>query len=71
MVRYRSTYSLLFCYYFKLIGDLTKPLNWTVVAQHNDKIIQAKWHPTEMSFITTSADRTAIVWSLPTNDSFI
>jgi hypothetical protein len=54
-----------------IIGDLTKPLNWTVVAQHNDKIIQAKWHPTEMSFITTSADRTAIVWSLPTNDSFI
>ena len=50
-----------------LHGDLTKPLSWSVVAQHNDKIIQARWHPTQMSFVTTSADRTSIVWSLPTN----
>jgi WD40 repeat protein len=50
-----------------LHGDLTKPLNYSAVAQHGDKIIQARWHPTEMSFITTSADRTAIVWSLPTS----
>lgn len=49
-----------------LHGDLTKPLNWSVVAQHNDKIIQAKWHPNQMSFVTTSADRTSTVWSLPT-----
>lgn len=48
-----------------LHGDLTKPLSWSVVAQHNDKIIQAKWHPNQMAFITTSADRTSIVWSLP------
>ncbi len=48
-----------------LHGDLTKPLHWSVVASHNDKIIQAKWHPTQMSFITTSADRNSIVWSLP------
>jgi WD repeat-containing protein 47 len=58
-----------------LHGDLTKPLNWSIVAQHNDKIIQARWHPTQMSFITTSADRTSIVWSLPSttlaNTSFI
>jgi WD40 repeat protein len=50
-----------------LHGDLTKPLNWSVVAQHNDKVIQAKWHPNHMSFITTSADRTSVVWSLPSN----
>ncbi len=50
-----------------LHGDLTKPLSWSVVAQHNDKIIQSKWHPTQMSFVTTSADRTSTVWSLPTH----
>lgn len=50
-----------------LHGDLTKPLNWSAVAHHNDKIIQARWHPTQMSFVTTSADRTSIVWSLPTS----
>ena len=50
-----------------LHGDLTKPLKWSIVASHNDKIIQARWHPSQMSFITTSADRTSTVWSLPTN----
>jgi hypothetical protein len=71
MVNYISLSVLLKFTLLFYLGDLTKPLNWAVVAQHNDKIIQAKWHPTEMSFITTSADRTAIVWSLPTNDSLI
>lgn len=49
-----------------LHGDLTKKLNWSVVAQHQDKIIQARWHPSEMSFVTTSADRSCVVWGLPT-----
>ncbi|CAF0942016.1 unnamed protein product [Rotaria sordida] len=48
-----------------LSGDLTKPLVLSNVAAHNDKIIQARWHPHEMSFITTSADRTCIVWAPP------
>lgn len=46
-----------------LNGDLTKSLVLSTVAGHTDKIIQARWHPNEMSFATTSADRTCIVWA--------
>ncbi|CAF0755787.1 unnamed protein product [Didymodactylos carnosus] len=46
-----------------LNGDLTKPLILSNVAAHTDKIIQARWHPHEMSFVTTSADRTCVVWA--------
>ncbi|CAF0999779.1 unnamed protein product [Adineta steineri] len=48
-----------------LNGDLTKPLILSNVAAHTDKIIQARWQPNEMSFITTSADRTCMVWMPP------
>ncbi|CAF3551445.1 unnamed protein product [Rotaria sordida] len=48
-----------------LNGDLTKPLVLSSVAAHTDKIIQARWHPNEMSFATTSADRTCLVWAPP------
>ncbi|CAF3439761.1 unnamed protein product [Rotaria sp. Silwood1] len=48
-----------------LSGDLTKPLVLSSVAAHTDKIIQARWHPNEMSFATTSADRTCLVWAPP------
>ncbi|CAF1114822.1 unnamed protein product [Adineta steineri] len=48
-----------------LNGDLTKPLILSSVAAHTDKIIQARWQPNEMSFITTSADRTCMVWMPP------
>ncbi|UJR37530.1 hypothetical protein I4U23_030232 [Adineta vaga] len=48
-----------------LSGDLTKPLVLSSVAAHTDKIIQARWHPNEMSFATTSADRTCVVWAPP------
>ncbi|CAF0819321.1 unnamed protein product [Adineta ricciae] len=46
-----------------LNGDLTKPLVLSNVAAHTDKIIQARWHPNEMSFVTSSADRTCVVWA--------
>ncbi|XP_014218951.1 WD repeat-containing protein 47-like isoform X2 [Copidosoma floridanum] len=48
-----------------LQGDLTMPLPSVVVAQHEDKVISGRWHPTEFSFLSTSADKAATLWALP------
>lgn len=48
-----------------LQGDLTLPLPSVVVAQHSDKVISGRWHPTDFSFLSTSADKTAKLWALP------
>lgn len=48
-----------------LQGDLTMPLPSVVVASHADKVISGRWHPTEFSFLSTSADKTATLWALP------
>ncbi|XP_045464613.1 WD repeat-containing protein 47 isoform X1 [Harmonia axyridis] len=48
-----------------LQGDLTLPLPSVVVAQHQDKVICSRWHPSEFSFLSTSADKTATLWALP------
>ncbi|XP_044270804.1 WD repeat-containing protein 47 isoform X3 [Tribolium madens] len=48
-----------------LQGDLTLPLPSVVVAQHQDKVISGRWHPSEFSFLSTSADKTATLWALP------
>lgn len=45
--------------------DLTMSLPSVVVAQHQDKVISGRWHPTEFSFLSTSADKTATLWALP------
>ncbi|XP_055916301.1 WD repeat-containing protein 47 [Eupeodes corollae] len=48
-----------------LQADLTLPLPSVVVAQHADKVISGRWHPTDFSFLSTSADKTATLWALP------
>jgi WD40 repeat protein len=48
-----------------LQGDLTLPLPSVVVAQHSDKVISGRWHPTDFSFLSTSADKTVKLWALP------
>ncbi|XP_069986909.1 WD repeat-containing protein 47 isoform X7 [Penaeus vannamei] len=48
-----------------LQGDLTLPLPSVVVAEHQDKVISGRWHPSDFSFISTSADKMCTLWALP------
>ncbi|CAL4093907.1 unnamed protein product, partial [Meganyctiphanes norvegica] len=48
-----------------LQGDLTLPLPSVVVAEHTDKCISGRWHPSDFSFISTSADKMCTLWALP------
>ncbi|KAK9403994.1 WD repeat-containing protein 47 [Crotalus adamanteus] len=46
-----------------LQGDLTKQLPTMVVGEHKDKVIQCRWHTQDLSFLSSSADRTVKLWS--------
>ena len=49
-----------------LQGDLTCPLTSVCVAETDDKLVQSSWHPTDFTFVTTSANKTATLWAMPT-----
>ncbi|XP_076352495.1 WD repeat-containing protein 47-like isoform X1 [Tachypleus tridentatus] len=48
-------------------GDLSQPIPSVVIAELKNKVIQARWHPSEFSILTTSADKSATLWGLSTN----
>ena len=37
---------------------------WVEVAHHEDKVVQARWHPNGEIFASTSSDKTAAFWTL-------
>ncbi|XP_055338369.1 WD repeat-containing protein 47-like [Paramacrobiotus metropolitanus] len=48
-----------------LEGNLFDPLPNVVVASHADKVIQCHMHMVDKSFLTTSADKTCVLWAYP------
>lgn len=48
-----------------LQGDLSLQLPSVEVANHMDKVISGRWHPSEFSFLSTSADKTVVLWTIP------
>ncbi|XP_075250588.1 WD repeat-containing protein 47-like isoform X2 [Convolutriloba macropyga] len=38
-----------------------------IVGKHDDKVIQCRWNPSDLTFVSTSADRSACYWTLESN----
>lgn len=53
-----------------VLGDISQPLPCVQLANHLDKVIQARWHPNQLSFVSSSADKSVIAWALPTNSIY-
>lgn len=49
--------------YFLFSGDLTKPLPIMIAGEHKDKVIQCRWHTRDISFLSSSADKTVRLWA--------
>lgn len=48
-----------------LQGDLTRKLPSVEIANLDGRIIQTAWHPRDYNFVTTSADGSATLWTMP------
>jgi WD40 repeat protein len=53
-----------------LQGRLTQPLPGVEVAELDDKVVQVAWHPQEYNFVTTCADGSATLWTIPDFDDW-
>lgn len=48
-----------------LQGDLTNKLPNVLVAELDDRVVQTAWHTEDYNFVTTCADGTATLWTIP------
>ena len=51
-----------------ILMDVRKNLDieippYSVVANHRDKVIQCRWHPSLPAFLSSSADKTVTLWA--------
>lgn len=53
-----------------LQGQLTLPLPGIDIADLEDKVIQVAWHPTDYNFVSTCADGSATLWTIPDFDEW-
>ena len=47
----------------------TSNLQWTKLCQHQDKVIQCRWHPQGQVFASTGADKQACFWKIDMKSS--